>query len=46
MWFEGEQIFLVSFVRGHIHNDDDSIWNIYYVEQKLFWIFVMVLTWV
>jgi hypothetical protein len=39
MWFEGEPISLISLVRGHVHNDDGSIWDIYYVEEKIFWDF-------
>ncbi len=32
MWFEGEPISLIFLVKGHVHNDDGSIWDIYYVE--------------
>jgi hypothetical protein len=39
MWFEGEPIFLISLVRGHVHNDDGSIWDVYYVEKQVYWDF-------
>jgi hypothetical protein len=26
-------------IRGYIHNDDGSIWDIYDVEKKVFWDF-------
>ncbi len=39
MWFEGELIFLISLVRGHVHNDDGSIWDVYYVEKQVYWDF-------
>jgi hypothetical protein len=34
MWFQSEPISLISLVRGHVHNDDGSIWDIYYVEKQ------------
>jgi hypothetical protein len=45
MWFESEPISLISLIRGHVHNDDGSIWDIYHVEKQVFWD-VIVLMWV
>jgi hypothetical protein len=37
MWVEGEPIPLIFSIRGYIHNDDGSIWDIYDVEKQVFW---------
>ncbi len=36
MWVEGEPISLIFSIRGYIHNDDGSIWDIYDVEKQVF----------
>jgi hypothetical protein len=33
MWVEGELLLFMYLVRGCIHNDDGSIWDIYDVEK-------------
>jgi hypothetical protein len=37
MWVEGEPISLIFSIRGYIHNDDGSIWDIYDAKKQVFW---------
>jgi len=37
MRVEGERISLIFSIRGYIHNDDGSIWDICDAEKQVFW---------
>jgi hypothetical protein len=33
MWDEGQSLLFIYLIRGYIHNDDGSIWDIHDVEK-------------
>jgi hypothetical protein len=37
MWVQGELVSLTCSIRRHIHNDDGCIWDIYDIENQVFW---------
>ncbi len=39
MWVQGELVSLTCSIRGHIHNNDGCIWDIYDIEKQVFWDF-------
>ncbi len=39
MWVQGDLVSLTCSIRGHIHNDDSCICNIYDIEKQVFWDF-------